>query len=898
MKKLIWNIAKRFLAMVPIVLLFLYMYGQLVTLEQRNAREQIVSEHTGHLLLMEYMVHSVFDEYYATLHLIRNSNEMAYYLADPSSENEKEVHAFFTRMSENRPYINGLLFGDADGHPRFGLTSNNGEVEAFTSDAPYLDIWEDLVAEVERNPNGDVQFSRYNTVPDYLNPERFVHRIGLAIPVLVDGELVAIIGMLVDGNHILSVLRQFLTSHPREINFALVDNSGRWIMRLQEGILSYFTFNSTTLQEEIPQVWKSVNAADVGELSLEQLNYHYRAYDPLEGVSNFYDRHTHFLVGILSFSDEHITVLEDSFLLRNKPLRWVLALMIIVLGGFINVLAYFRRNDRELLAVSNLVSDQSHDGVVITDTMQHVSYCNRTFEIMTGFNNDEVRAGRHRVVTLDGTVFDASKTIDQLHGKEASVSSWQGFLWVEGKRHIALTHLFVSTVMNNHGHVVQNVGLYSNPRNLSRESFEPLMLEDETYVNEVDKYPIQLIQQLCDQKKDFVLVYLKLVDIDLIEAQYSLYEHYVLGSQIRERLARALDHDDLLIQYSPDTFLFTVHVEKERSLSRLERLDHIFRKPLGLRERQQVVHARFGISSPAHGCPDAGTILRQSRMALAALDHYSRNGSLRYDQSIDEHLIRYHMILQAFGDAIELRTIRVYYQPVVNVITGEVVSAEALVRWTHPTLGPISPAEFIPIIEQNKLERKLGTYVTEHVAMLLGRLQDQKSKPIAISMNLCPTELQDPDLVPHMVRTLDTQGIAHERLVIELTERTLLTDLEAANRVLDMLHREHIKVAIDDFGTGFSSLSYLHELHVDLLKIDRSFIKDYPAEDDGVILKAMVGMARELDIPVLVEGIETTEQLQLLKQLNVSSYQGFLFSKAIDADAFKNMLDASSMQSN
>jgi EAL domain-containing protein (putative c-di-GMP-specific phosphodiesterase class I) len=171
-----------------------------------------------------------------------------------------------------------------------------------------------------------------------------------------------------------------------------------------------------------------------------------------------------------------------------------------------------------------------------------------------------------------------------------------------------------------------------------------------------------------------------------------------------------------------------------------------------------------------------------------------------------------------------------FLPPVVDVLTNRIIAAEALIRWTHPTLGPLSPAEFIPIVEQNNLERMLGKFVVEEVSGFLRQL-DAIDRGISISMNLCPTELQDPDLVGHMVRVLDSKDISHERLIIELTERTLLTDMKAANSFLDKLHLEHIQVAIDDFGTGFSSLSYLHELNVDVLKIDRSFIKDYPDQE-------------------------------------------------------------------
>ncbi|PKL28686.1 MAG: hypothetical protein CVV46_05175 [Spirochaetae bacterium HGW-Spirochaetae-2] len=891
MKRLIWNITKRFLVILPIAVLFLFMYAQLVTLEQQNAREKVISEHTGHLKLMEYMVNNVFEEYYSTLHLIRNSNEMVNYLADPSDMNRKEVEAFFTRMSDNRPYINGLSLGSDSGEPIFGLTAFGGIRSTVYGTVPFPGIWYEMVSNVVLAPEQGFYFSPLTYVVPLANGGTKIPVIGTSIPVYTAGAVSATISMLVDGNHILSMIERFLIDHPSEIRYGLADSKGNWILRTDGSHMRSYDSQENPLVREAPELWNQIVRSNFGEASMNGMNYHFHSFDPFADASAFYETHPHFLVGVMSFADDDVTVLEDSFLLRNRPLRWVLAVLILLLGGFINLLAYFRRNDRELLAVSNLVSDQSHDGVVITDTMMQVTYCNRTFESMTGFSNDEILSGMHDIRALSGEEFESAKVMRLASVQNQSIESWQGFLWVIGKRHCALTHLSVSSISNNQGHAIHTVELYSNPRNLSKESFEKMVLAQDQSTNEMDIYPLQLLETKKSRDKGFVSVYLKLLNIDLIEAQYSLDEHYVLGAQIRERIAQALQKDDLMIQYSPDTFLLAMHVSDHTDPKEIAMVQKVFDEPFGLRDKKQLVRIRSGVSAASPFCPDAAAMLRQCRMALAAQDHFERNGALVYDKTVDEHLLRYYAILQAFPGALAKRQLKVNFQPVVDVSTNMIRGAEALIRWNHPTLGALSPVEFIPIVEQNHLERSLGKYVVEQVVCFLNELQEKSFSQIGISMNLCPTELQDADLVPHMVRTLKSYGVDHDRLMIELTERTLLTDLEAANSVLEELHDEKIQVAIDDFGTGFSSLSYLHELDVDTLKIDRSFIKDYPGNDDGVILKAMVGMAKELAIPVLVEGIESFEQLEFLKSLGVSAYQGFLFSRAVDEKGFMDLLN-------
>ncbi|WP_422477850.1 EAL domain-containing protein [Pleomorphochaeta sp. DL1XJH-081] len=889
MKRLIINILKRFLAIIPIVLLFLVMYEQLIVLEKSNARQKVISEHTGHLNLMDYMISNVFDEYYSTLHLIKNSNEMSSYLANPTAENQREVELFFERMAQNRSYIKGLAVGGDPKGPKLALEALGDSYNVVEDSVPYPEFWNLIRQDVLSLPEDGFFFSPLMTLPPSTSISSITQIVLTGIPIYREGKASSLVAMMVDGDHILSIVSQFFAEHADEVSFYLVDSSGNLFFNSKpHGQDAGYVNGDVNIF--MPRILKEAEFENSGEFSVDNRNFHYNTFDPYVGLSSFYDTHPHFLIGVISFSDEDVAILEDSFLLRNEELRWVLAFLIFLLAGFINLLAYFRRNDRELLSVSNLVSDQSHDGVVITDTLMHITYCNHTFELMTDLRSDEIRAGKHGVFNLDGSFYNAHDKLANASDGGMDVKSWKGFVWLQGKRHIGLTHLMLSRIAQNQGHVVHNVGLYSYPRNFSRESFDQLIISGTTETEELDMFPITLIEKKRTQDSPFLLIYMKLVNIDLIEAQYTLEEHYVLNARTRERLSEVIADDDLIIQYSPDTFVLTLTVDKKAQEQALDLIRKAFEKPLDVHNQKECISIRCGVSMVSHACANANMMLSQAKMAIAAQNHFQQEGLLRYDESVDAYLRRYHAILQAFPEALEREDIQLYFQPVVEVSTNRIVGAEALVRWTHPTLGSISPGEFIPIVEQNGLERSLGIYVVHTVASFLHDLGDHRPSGFSISVNLCPTELQDDDLVPQIVRALDAFSVPHEALVIELTERTLLTDIKVANSVLRQLDDERIRVAIDDFGTGFSSLSYLHGLDIDVLKIDRSFIKDYPASDEGVILKAMIGMAKELDITVIVEGIEIVSQLEFVRSLGVAAYQGFLFSPAVEGSTLKQML--------
>lgn len=859
MQRIVWNILKRFLAIVPIALLFFIMFGQMVAVEQDNARNKVISEHTGHLRLMDYMISNVFEEYYTTLHLIQNANEISLYFTNPSESARYEVEQFFMRMAHNRSYIRGLFLSDIQGSVEIGFdTGENGPRDVLADATVPVPILT-MAAAVRDMDVGEFYFTSLMRPEAYGDSFHGRQVILTAIPVYKDESHVATIGMAVDGRHLLSMMEQFFMDHSSQIRFTLINNDGG-ILYPDDRLETSEALVDDGILENLPRIQEMAQQSPEGHIIENGKNIYYIVFNPSMGNSPYYQENDYFLAGIVSFSDRDVIAVSDSFILKNKPLRWVVALVVLLVGGFINVLTYFRRNDRELLSVSNLVSDQAHDGVVITDTMQHVTYCNRTFETMTDLSFDEIRSGMHTVMAVSGEVFDSDKALAERKGAGAEYHSWKNFVWLGGREHYALTYLMISSIANSQGHIVHTVGLYSNPRNLSKEPSSRILFSDGSEPDPLDIFPLQLLEQKLLEKKLFVLAYMRLVNIDRIEAQYSLEEHYHLGATIRERMRNVLGKEQLILQYSPDTFVITVPSGAQKTDKEGDLIKSIFEKPLELRGRQEMVLVRCGVSLPSHGSGQAEIMMRQAKMALAAQEHFGHEGILTYNATVNDQLLRYYLILQEIPIAIESGTLRVFYQPVVDCVSGKVSGAEALVRWTHPTLGEISPGEFIPIIEQHGYERDLGIYVVEHVAELMGALREYVKDDFAISVNICPTELQDPDLVWHMVRSLDAHRVPHNALVVELTERTLLTDIQTANTVLQLLHSQDIQVAIDDFGTGFSSLSYLHELDVDVLKIDRSFIRDYPDGDDGVILKAMVGMAKELDIPVLVEGIENHDQ--------------------------------------
>ena len=225
-----------------------------------------------------------------------------------------------------------------------------------------------------------------------------------------------------------------------------------------------------------------------------------------------------------------------------------------------------------------------------------------------------------------------------------------------------------------------------------------------------------------------------------------------------------------------------------------------------------------------------------------------------------------------------------YFQPQLNVHTGKINAAEALVRWIHPTRGIVSPARFIPIAEDTGLIIPLGDWILKEALRHLKQWDEMGLPKISIAVNLSAIQFQQEDLAGTIEKILSDSGVSPDRLELELTESVVMQDARKADNILSRLSRVGIKLAIDDFGTGYSSLSYLKRFAVDRLKIDQSFVRDMTHNyDDAEIAQAIINLGHTLGLEIVSEGVETKEQLELLKKQGCDIIQGYYVSRPMPA---------------
>jgi EAL domain-containing protein (putative c-di-GMP-specific phosphodiesterase class I) len=245
-------------------------------------------------------------------------------------------------------------------------------------------------------------------------------------------------------------------------------------------------------------------------------------------------------------------------------------------------------------------------------------------------------------------------------------------------------------------------------------------------------------------------------------------------------------------------------------------------------------------------------------------------------------------------NALERQEFRNFYQPIVSLDSGRIAGFEALLRWQHPTRGLVQPLDFIPVAEETGMIHELGWWNLQKACRQLSDWNKCRNGdvPLTMSVNLSVKQFLQPELVTKIEELLREIGLPPETLKLEITESTVMTDPNAAVEMLSQIKALGVQLSIDDFGTGYSSLSYLHRFPLDTLKIDRSFTKSIGEEGDSMeIVRTILPMASSLHLNVIAEGVESAEQLQILRKLRCEFAQGYYFCKPVPADEAEALLE-------
>ena len=405
----------------------------------------------------------------------------------------------------------------------------------------------------------------------------------------------------------------------------------------------------------------------------------------------------------------------------------------------------------------------------------------------------------------------------------------------------------------------------------------------------------RLGQELLQCQRNSLFVAVAYIDLDGFKAVNDSHGHAIgdeLLCQLTSRMRASMRDTDTLARLGGDEFVAVLAnlPDESAAVPLLERLLQIVGQPLDCGALTLQTTASIGVSfGSAHTPIDADALLRQADLAMYQAKLLGKNRYALFDTRLDQALRLRHEQETRFSEALARNELTLYFQPQVNLRTGQVLGLEALLRWVHPQRGLLAPGEFLPHIQRQDLWVALGEWV---IANALEKLSTwhHAGFQFRVSINVAGEHVQHPSFLQRLEQLLRAQpDLPPQSVALELLESSTLGSLEKVAEVIQACHALGVEVALDDFGTGYSSLAYLKQLPVDMIKIDRSFVRELLQDErDLTILKGILLLARGCGHAVLAEGVESFEQAEKLLQVGCEQAQGYAIARPMPAEEVAN----------
>ncbi|HPP74600.1 MAG TPA: EAL domain-containing protein [Armatimonadota bacterium] len=556
-----------------------------------------------------------------------------------------------------------------------------------------------------------------------------------------------------------------------------------------------------------------------------------------------------------------------------------------------------RKKTEANLRIQTSAINAASDQILIIDDQGKIEFVNPAFETETGFTFEEVvgqpmmtiRSNTHD----EGFYEDLWKTI-------RTGRHWYGEMTgVRKDGSIYTEDVSITPVKNEAGIIERYIAI---KRNITEKKIYEQKLDHLAHHDVLTGLPNRLLfsdrlsKSLAQARRDDRLLAVMFLDLDRFKMINDTLGHNIgdkLLKQVAERLTGTLREVDTIARMGGDEFTLVIEgISRAQDAAIVaQRALDVFCQPFMVDGRELFVTASIGISMYPNDGADVETLVRNADTSMYRAKEQGRNTYHLFTESLNATVFERMVMEHSLRKALERDEFIVHYQPRVDIRSGSILGAEALVRWQHPEMGLVMPGQFIPLAEETGLIVPISEWVLDAACSQSKIWQDKNSPILDIAVNISARQFQKGDLVSAVKKALDRTELDPTCLHLELTESILMHNTDAAIDILNKLKDMGVKISIDDFGTGYSSLSYLKKFPVDAVKIDRSFIKDITTNpDDAAIAGAVIAMAHSLKLKVIAEGVETLEQLEFLKSINCDEMQGYFISRPVPAEEFHHLL--------
>jgi len=572
---------------------------------------------------------------------------------------------------------------------------------------------------------------------------------------------------------------------------------------------------------------------------------------------------------------------ESSYDEDGKPLRSI---------GTAQDITDIRRMESQMQLLGTAFH-HSGEAIMITDHDNRIVTVNPAFTTLTGYSQQEV-VGRNPSMLSAGRTEAAD--YEKMWTAIVQKGYWQGEVWDRRKDGgVYPKWLSISVMRDDEGSIRYYIAHFTDvSAERATEARLHHMAHHDMLTGLHNRFSLKdrLEHALALARRESSRVALLFIDLDRFKVINDTLGHHVgdeLLIHVSRRLRQCVRESDMVARLGGDEFVVMLSgVEHSSSVAMVaEKLVASVAEPYPVGAHTLYTTPSIGIAIYPMDGNDGETLMKNADAAMYHAKSAGRNNFQFFDAKMNEAALERLGIEHALRQALGREEFRLHYQPVIDVRTGRVSSVEALIRWQHPTRGLLAPGMFIGVAEETGLIQPIGDWVIWAACRQLADFRAAGIAGVKMAINISAIQMRNSDLSVLARGIIEAYSLVPGDLVFEITESVAMEHPDETVRVLDILHDMGVKLALDDFGTGYSSLSYLRMFALDKLKLDRSFVEDIGQDIDGqVICDATIGLAHNLGLEVVAEGVETEEQLAYLKARGCNLIQGYLFSRPVPAD--------------
>jgi diguanylate cyclase (GGDEF)-like protein/PAS domain S-box-containing protein len=555
-----------------------------------------------------------------------------------------------------------------------------------------------------------------------------------------------------------------------------------------------------------------------------------------------------------------------------------------------------RKHAEERLKLAATVFEYSIEGIVITDPAGTILSVNPGFTAITGYPPEEVVGQNPRVLKSDR---HAPEFYQEMWQQIATTGSWSGEIWNRRKSGEAYPEwLTISAIKNERGEITHYVSIFHDITEIKRQQEA---IEFQAHHDALTGLPNRVLfadrldMALAQIARSGVKLAVLFLDLDNFKHINDSLGHAVgdlVLQELAKRLKKVLRAVDTISRQGGDEFIAIlpeIHAAEYVGIA-AQRILECLRQPFRPQGHELYATASIGITIAPDDGAAPGDLIKNADLAMYRAKELGRNNYQFFAQGMDT-LAHHRLSLESrLRKALDREEFELHYQPVIDLATGTIAGAEALVRWRSGK-NLIPPSEFIPLTEETGLILGLGAWVLNTACRQAKAWHDLGYSDLAMAVNISSRQFSQTDFVDLIKNALQSTGLPPRALLLEITESVLMANIEIASAHMHQLKEMGVKIMLDDFGTGYSSLSYLKRLPLDGLKIDRSFVMDiHRSADSKAIADAVISLARALGLGVVAEGVETLEQLDYLREHVQGHIQGFYASPPVTPESFEKLL--------